>query len=226
MRDKLQVFFSWVIVALVVVMMFFLAKTLFLTVRQPKAAPALTAPQMTLPVEYTPAPEIEAEAKRIPLQPAFPEPPYPSAPELAAEPAAPYRIQIGSPRYLPAFTHLDQGCRWLGLAGQVFDARGDSLADVAVFASGSFEGQPVNFVATTGNHNTYGPGGYEITVSDHLPAGLEEITVQLFDVVGQPLSEAISISLPTDCSQNLVMVNFQPYSEPYHLYIPLAAVQD
>jgi hypothetical protein len=36
----------------------------------------------------------------------------------------PLILQSGSPAYIQNFAHMDAGCNWLGIAGQVFDVDG------------------------------------------------------------------------------------------------------
>lgn len=184
----------------------------------------------TAQVEVTPAPAQERvytpAAPAVTAAAAIADLPLDSSPAAeagvpAVDVVAPYRLQVGSPGYLPAFQHADQGCQWLGAAGQAFDSSGASRGGLVIFITGELEGQPVNAVAVTGSHPAYGPGGYEIFLSDHLPSMSSVLTAQLYSLDGQELSEPYAINLPTQCEQNLILVNFQANYETKKIYMPL-----
>lgn len=48
----------------------------------------------------------------------------------------PYMLQMGTPKYLPAFAHPDKGCAWIGFGGQVFDELGAARDGLVVFSYG------------------------------------------------------------------------------------------
>ena len=135
--------------------------------------------------------------------------------------AMPFTLQFGSPKYLPAFAHADKGCAWIGFGGQVFDETGASLDGLVVFLSGTLDDQPLNLHGITAPQNVFGPGGYEIFLTDRLPQQALSVNLQLFDVRGQALSEAVKVALPTSCEQNLVLVNFQSGISDSTTYLPL-----
>ena len=180
------------------------------------ATPSPTAaPTLTVPPTPTPIPEQD-----------------PTATPLAGDvPPVRYVVQMGSPRYLRAFTHADLGCQWVGVAGQVFDATGAGAKDVAVMVTGSIDAQAIQRAARTDELSPFGPGGYEIFLTDHLSDTPQKISVQLFNLDDQPLTGPFQIDLPTQCDQNLIVVNFnegkvtQPLSTegevPQQLFIPV-----
>ncbi len=243
MRVKAQSVLSWIVVGLVLLVLSFPIRGLIrmglsgvdLVSLNPTLEPALPletpsstpVPQMpTMVVSATLPASTAVPAAIDQIETAVPDPEtYAALPSDIDQPSgtqtAPYRVQVGSPKYLAAFSHAELGCNWLGLAGQVFDFEGRSRAGLVVFATGAFDGRPVNQVAVTGNHSTYGPGGYEIFLSGHLPSGSNTITVQLYNLEGQPLSEPFALKLPTSCDQNLIMMNFQASFEEQKVYLPI-----
>lgn len=96
------------------------------------------------------------------------------------------------------------GCDWMGIAGQAFARNGEPLAGLVVH----LEGGGLSREALTGSMLAYGPGGYELQLSDHLAATTGVYRVQLRDVRGQPLSDRIPVDTFADCPRNLLVVNF------------------
>lgn len=117
-------------------------------------------------------------------------------------------LQEGNPIYLPNFTHPDEGCDWLGVAGQVFNMDGIALLDYSVKAGTGIEDEPGDMSTVTGLATAYGHGGYELMISDS-PVDTEDLYwIQVFDQDGQPLSEQIFFTTYSDCGKNLVLMNF------------------
>jgi hypothetical protein len=122
-------------------------------------------------------------------------------------------VQPGSPRYLPAFTHTDLGCAWVGLAGQVFDSTGSGVDDSLVIVSATLDGQPLEWMALSGSVLDYGPGGYEIQLANSTKNAGHPLSVQVFNLEGEPLTEPFFFSMPQDCAYNLVLVHFQEVNQ-------------
>ncbi len=139
----------------------------------------------------------------------------------ASIPEMPYKIQMGSPKYLPAFAHAEQGCQWMGIAGQVFDKGENGIPKLVVAVTGMLEGKPVNLIAFTQQQSVYGPGGYEIMITDHLTNSFQPLEVQLYTEQGDPLSDPVTFPVPASCDQNLALVNFQSDYSPLRIFLPL-----
>lgn len=131
-----------------------------------------------------------------------------------------FALQIGSPKYIPAFAHTDQGCQWIGLAGQVFDANGAGASGIAVQVSGSIDGEPFQWKTLTAEQSPFGPGGYEIFLTNHISTTPQAALVQLFDAQGQPLSDPVPVIVPDQCDQNLILINFVNGDSPHEIFIP------
>jgi hypothetical protein len=124
-----------------------------------------------------------------------------------------YILQNGGPFYLPNFTHPEQGCAWMGVAGQVFDENAVEVLGLTVMAGSNFAGEESHRSAITGQSTAYGLGGYEIIISDNPADSSQSFWVQVFDSQGQPLSEQIYFDTYEDCESNLILVNFVPFEE-------------
>ena len=109
-------------------------------------------------------------------------------------------LQPGTPAYLPNFNHPNTDCDWMGVAGQVFDANGVEVLGLVIHSGDQ--------TAITGNVLAYGPGGYEIQLSDSPQNTTAQYWVQVFNMEGQPLSDQVFFNTYADCSQNLILVNF------------------
>ena len=119
-----------------------------------------------------------------------------------------YALQDGGPFYLPNFTHPEQGCSWMGVAGQVFDDNAFEVLGLTIIAGKDFADEESHRAAITGQSTAYGLGGYEILLVNNTVASSQAYWVQVFDSQGQPLSEQIYFDTYDDCERNLILVNF------------------
>ena len=123
----------------------------------------------------------------------------------------PIKLQSGSPKYIKNYAHLSDGCEWVGVAGQVFDKDGKPLLNSVVMVYGKIDGKTIKNVGVTGvpGADIYGPGGFEIKISDNIFASEKLISIQVFDLKGISISDAVSFDTYADCAKNLVIINFQ-----------------
>ena len=123
----------------------------------------------------------------------------------------PYTLQVEAPVYIKNFVHIDAGCDWLGVAGQVFDANGDPVLNLVLVAAGTLNGKTINLTAVTGipEADVYGPGGYEIQLAGEALASSQSLNIQVFDLQGNALSEAYVFNTYADCTRNLAIINFK-----------------
>ncbi len=125
----------------------------------------------------------------------------------------PYTLQLMNPYYLTNFTHVDLGCDWMGVAGQIFDKDGLVQKVILIKAGGDILGTPIVEemtmpLAESEIDLAYGPGGYELTLANS-PADTEDtIWIQLYNLAGDPLSEKIYLTTYDDCLKNLILMNF------------------
>jgi hypothetical protein len=181
-------------------------------------------PEITFPSRETPVPTSTpfSPEEIIPTAtlPAYPPPePLPTSTIPAYPPQQPtpdplvdaaFILQPGGPFYLPNFNHPEDGCQWLGVAGQVFDNDGLEILNLAVIAGNRLAGEDHSLAATTGQASAYGLGGYEIKLSNQSLNTSNIFWVQVLGTEGQPLSQRIYFDTREDCEQNLVLVNFVP----------------
>ncbi|MFO7942842.1 MAG: hypothetical protein R6U51_00820 [Anaerolineales bacterium] len=161
------------------------------------------SPTLTETLNPEPTPSPKATATREATEP-------PEATETPTATPYPFGLQQGSPTYLANFAHPDQGCRWLGAAGQIFDEAGDVVLDVVVKTGGSLNGDPIlSALSLPGANESYGPGGYELVLSSTPADSEEQVWVQLFDLKGNPLSPKTYIKTYADCEKNLILIHFK-----------------
>jgi len=127
--------------------------------------------------------------------------------------AVPYALQQLNPYYLANFTHPEDGCSWLGVAGQVFNKEGQVQKEIVIKAGGSINGTAVieDMVMPLTEPEidlAYGPGGFEITLATEVAATDAEAWIQLYNLTGDPLSERIYLVTYDNCLRNLILMNF------------------
>lgn len=115
-----------------------------------------------------------------------------------------YILQNGRPTYLANWAYPTLGCKWLGIAGQVFDLNGRSIQGLYVH----LEGGGLSMDGPTGAKPMYGTGGYELYLSDHVSNSTDAFKIQLRDGAGNALSDWYVIPTFEDCSKNLILANF------------------
>jgi hypothetical protein len=184
-----------------------------LRVRQLSATPAFTNTAIDLSTEQ-PAAETEqvvqatpAAAKTNALKTIVP-PVLPAISSTVKPGVWMYKAQTGSPKYAKNFAHPESACTWSGIAGQVFGPGGAPQTDIVVVVNGEANGAPVDLLGFTGSAAAYGAGAYEV----EFPAGpiqtKDTIRIQLFDLAGKELSDALPFDTYSECSKNLIVFNF------------------
>jgi hypothetical protein len=129
-------------------------------------------------------------------------------PSPTAQPFVPdYIVQAGTPISTTNFLHLDEGCSWAGLSGQVFDRDGSPVTGLVVEVRGEVDDQPIQGQGTTGLVKYLGAGGYEVKIKDSAVQAGGDLLAQVFKD-GLPVSEPASFSLLQGCEHSLVLLNF------------------
>lgn len=103
----------------------------------------------------------------------------------------------------------DRTCNWAGIAGQAFDLQGRPIPGITVQVTGPMYGKDIQFLSITGSAPIYGLGGYEIFLTDKPSDTKGEYQIRLVDQNGRGLSKRFSFDTSSDCSKNLVIVNFR-----------------
>lgn len=163
----------------------------------PTCPPAATV-LVTVVVTATPVPPTTEAGSKSPAE----------ATGTPAKNTHTYEVQANSPAYTQNFAHPDLECKWLGVAGQVFSKTGEPVTNLVVVAEGFLNDKALDQVALTGLSTAYGPAGYELTLSDTAVASTNSVFVSLYDLAGNELSYPVKLDTFTDCSKNLVLVNF------------------
>ena len=105
----------------------------------------------------------------------------------------------------------NNNCNYQGFAGNAFDLFNAPVNGLQVVVTGA--GLPQSgAVASSGSNNNFGPGGWEVVVSNNL--NTFEYTLQLRGVDGTALSAPIDFTFTGNCQQNQVLIRFQQI-KPY-----------
>lgn len=179
----------------------------------PSLTPIHTDAPPTLPPTLTSTPTATATLTPQPTETRFPT----LTPQPTIEVATPTKSKSGYPFVLQsspvaissAVFRPDTGCRWTGVAGQIFDLKGSPLIGLTVRIGGSFNGEAVDMVTLAGLQKAYGESGYEFTLSDSPRDTQQKLWLQMFDQSGIPLSERIYFDTFSDCQKNLILINFK-----------------
>ncbi|MBW8010203.1 MAG: hypothetical protein FVQ83_03025 [Chloroflexi bacterium] len=121
----------------------------------------------------------------------------------------PYEMQVGNPIYLAStIYHPDLGCSFLGVGGQAFDMNGSPVQGFIIRLTGTLNGDFLEFLTRTGAATQYGPGGYEIKISDQPAESTNDLRIVLLDQESVPISEPVFFDTFDDCNRNVVLINF------------------
>ena len=128
-------------------------------------------------------------------------------PKPTATPKAPFSATI---TYIAStIIHPDDGCNWQGIGGTVVDANNADMLRITIRLVGSFNGRSKNELTVSSIAPAYGKSGYEFFLGTLPITSKGDLTLQLLDQAGLPLSDAVEIDLSKNCSENLVLVRFK-----------------
>lgn len=105
--------------------------------------------------------------------------------------------------------HPDLACNWQGVGGTVVDANNADITGVVIRIVGFYNGKSKSEPTVTGVAPAYGKSGYEFFLGTVPILSKGELSVQILDQAGLPLSDPITIDTFNDCSKNLVLVRFK-----------------
>jgi len=172
---------------------------------------ATNTPEIYLPPTWTATPTVTETASPMPTETPIPTAtltPMPT-PAVSKTPSGAAIVpQPDSPKFTTNFANT-KACQWMGVAGQVFDneTKG-AVTGLAVRIGGQLSGIPFDLTSLTGSAPAYGPGGYELVLSDHPIASTKTLWIQLLDTAGVPLSDKVYFDTSDKCSENLVLFNW------------------
>ncbi len=130
----------------------------------------------------------------------------------------PFNLQSVEPLYTTNFVHPEAGCDWMGVAGQIFDEDQQPVNGMVVVVEGVTNNTMIELLGYSGLAEAYGPGGYELVLSDVNGPGI--FWIQLFGEDGKPLSEIYSFQMDGTCEQNLAVINFTVKTEVQSKFVP------
>jgi len=97
----------------------------------------------------------------------------------------------------------------MGVGGQVVDMNDAPILGLRVQLYGSLHGNVKDVSSLTGTVDRYGPGGYEIKISDIPTETNKTMWLQLYNQVGGAVSDKVMLSTTAGCEKNLIIVNFK-----------------
>ncbi len=134
--------------------------------------------------------------------------PTPSTILATPDPSSYYKVQSGSPYYIPNFAHPEAGNNWMGIGGQVFNEKGVPVNQIVVVVKGTLNGVTINKSTQTGTNTDYGAGGYEIVLGTTPLASTDKLSITLYSLSGVQISNPVTIDTYADKLKNLLIINF------------------
>ncbi len=169
------------------------------SIQTPSAKPTLNVVQTKIPSPTktpTPTKTINPTATRAPTQLPSPTP-------------FPYQIQENSPVYISNFAHPEKGCHWLGVAGHIFDQAGKPIEKLVIAIKGVVGVKTIDALGLTGLHDAYGPSSYEVEIGNTPFESKSAMTIQVFDLNGNNLTNKFYFDTYADCAKNLILIDFK-----------------
>lgn len=105
--------------------------------------------------------------------------------------------------------HPDLECNWLGVGGSVLGTDNQPLQFQIIQLGGTLGDVTVNQMKVSGSAPAFGESGFEFVLGDKPAASTQTLWIQLFDNVGQALTDKIYFDTFDDCNQNLVKITFK-----------------
>lgn len=178
---------------------------------------------LRMPSRNTPTPEI-AQPQEVLATPDAESQPE-TAPIISQLEDPLYVVQPGTPTQVTNFLFPDAGCSYLGIAGQVFDINGQPVQGLIVEVSGVLDGNEVLQLVLTGSSTRLGQGGYEIRLAERALASEGTLNIQVLDLAGLALSDAIAFNTSAACDANQILLNFTATKIEYDetIYFPFTS---
>ncbi|MFZ4815505.1 MAG: hypothetical protein ACOYL5_13285 [Phototrophicaceae bacterium] len=178
----------------------------------PSPTPTATVPTATLTFTPSVTPTITdtPSATPTPLQSATPTPtttftpsPTSNVPTATATVTrSPYPFEVrGGQVIFTANQYNTAGCAFQAVAGAVFGTNNAAL-DGLVVSVAEAGGREISGIS--GDSTAYGAGGYEAPVDSRING--KTYFVQLRSQGGTPLSEAVQVTFPSNCDQNVALI--------------------
>lgn len=130
----------------------------------------------------------------------------------------PYNLQSVDPLFTTNFAHPEEGCNWMGVAGQIFDENMQPINGMVVVVEGVTNNSMIELLGYSGLAEAYGSGGYELVLGEINGPGI--FWIQLFGEDGKPLSEIYSFQMSGTCEENLAVINFTIKTDVVSKFVP------
>ena len=168
-------------------------------------------PTVTPTRTHTPAPTFTPTATRTPAPPPpSPRPPTATRTHTPIPSPTPWPFEQEGYLYKVRNDKNAAGCNWLGVGGQVFDARGIPLPGVTIrCGAGGWEG-----LGVSGTKSEYGLAGWEVYL---YPEPIDRIWYCEVVQAGVAVSPRVQFATTTQtseqgCDQNLILLDFRKTS--------------
>ena len=131
-------------------------------------------------------------------------------PTPSKTPKAPYSATVHQLQSDITVPHLSAlGCDWQGVGGSVVDSNNSDIVGLVVRLTGFYNDKSVHLTTVSGISPDYGKSGFEFVLGSGPIASKGQLTVQLLDQAGMPLSEQVSLQTFDTCEKNLSLVRFK-----------------
>lgn len=175
--------------------------------------PTSTATQRALPATWTPTvitvtPSITPTTGLQATLPLGTTEPTPTR-DLSA--SAPFVLQGAPMAVADSLFRGTTDCKWMGVAGNVYDLQGRPVIGLKVRLGGVLNGNAITPERTTltGLARAYGESGYEFKLADQPIASTSALWLRLYDQQDIPISDKTYFDTFNDCAKNLVLVNYK-----------------
>jgi hypothetical protein len=101
---------------------------------------------------------------------------------------------------------------YLFIGGEILDLREAPVYGLTVRLGGTYGGSLVDMTSVSGDVTVYGESGFGFVIENQRIRE-SNITIQLFDENGEPLSALTYLSITGNCDSNLVIVNYKQVRE-------------
>jgi hypothetical protein len=105
--------------------------------------------------------------------------------------------------------HPDLACNWAGIGGTVVDSNDSPVIGTVVVLRGTLNGSTIEQQTVSGINKEYGPSGFEFVLANAPVASNNTLYIQLVDGQNTPRSDKVFIITSSECSKNLVIVQFE-----------------
>jgi hypothetical protein len=175
--------------------------------------PTSTATQRALPATWTPT-VITVTPSVTPttgLQATLPLGTTEPTPTRDLSASAPFVLQGAPMAVADSLFRGTTDCKWMGVAGNVYDLQGRPVIGLKVRLGGVLNGNSITPERTTltGLARAYGESGYEFKLADQPIASTSALWLRLYDQQDIPISDKTYFDTFNDCAKNLVLVNYK-----------------